>query len=58
MLSALTTIVAFGSLIIGAHRGIRSLGLLMIIGISDCLIAALALLPALLETARRKGWKV
>ena len=58
VLSALTTIVAFGSLIIGAHRGIRSLGLLMIIGISACLIAALALLPALLEIARRKGWKV
>jgi hopanoid biosynthesis associated RND transporter like protein HpnN len=58
VLSALTAIVAFGSLIIGAHRGIRSLGLLMIIGISDCLVAALALLPALLETARRRGWKV
>jgi uncharacterized protein len=58
VLSALTTIVAFGSLIIGAHRGIRSLGLVMIIGVSACLIAALTLLPALLEIARRKGWKV
>jgi predicted RND superfamily exporter protein len=58
VLSALTAIVAFGSLIIGAHRGIRSLGLVMTIGISACLIAALALLPALLEVARRKGWKV
>jgi hypothetical protein len=58
MLSALMTIVAFGSLLVGAHRGIRSLGLLMTIGIGACLIAALALLPALLETARRKGWKV
>ena len=58
VLSALTTIVAFGSLITGAHRGIRSLGFLMVIGIGACLIAALALLPALLEIARRKGWKV
>jgi preprotein translocase subunit SecF len=58
VLSALTTIVAFGSLIIGAHRGIRSLGLVMIIGVSACLIAALTLLPALLEIARRRGWKV
>lgn len=58
MLSAVTAVIAFGSLIIGAHRGIRSLGLLMVIGISACLIAALALLPALLEIARRKGWKV
>jgi len=58
VLSALTTIVAFGSLMIGAHRGIRSLGFVMTIGIGACLIAALALLPALLEIARRKGWKV
>jgi hypothetical protein len=58
VLSALTTIVAFGSLMIGAHRGIRSLGFVMTIGIGACLIAALALLPALLEIARRKGWKL
>lgn len=58
VLSALTTLVAFGTLIFGAHRGIRSLGLVMMIGIAACLIAAMALLPALLEIARRKGWKV
>jgi uncharacterized protein len=58
VLSALTAMIAFGSLIIGAHRGIRSLGMVMTIGIGACLIAALALLPALLEIARRKGWKV
>src|ERR1017187_9920176 len=58
ILSALTTTVAFASLLIGAHRGIRSLGLVMTIGVIACLIAALALLPALLEAARRKGWKV
>jgi uncharacterized protein len=58
VLSALTSMFAFASLLIGAHRGIRSLGLVMTIGIIACLIAALALLPALLETARRKGWKV
>jgi predicted RND superfamily exporter protein len=58
MLSALTTIVAFASLIISAHRGIHSLGLVMTIGVIACLVAALALLPSLLEVARRKGWKV
>jgi len=58
ILSALTATVAFASLLIGAHRGIRSLGLVMTIGVIACLIAALALLPALLEVARRKGWKV
>jgi predicted RND superfamily exporter protein len=58
ILSALTTTIAFASLLIGAHRGIRSLGLVMTIGVIACLIAALALLPSLLEVARRKGWKV
>ena len=58
ILSALTTTMAFASLLIGAHRGIRSLGLVMTIGVIACLIAALALLPALLEVAHRKGWKV
>ena len=58
MLSALTAVIAFASLLIGAHRGIRSLGLVMSIGVVGCLLASLALLPALLEIARRKGWKV
>ncbi len=58
ILSALTTMVAFASLILGAHRGISSLGLVMSIGVSACLVATMVLLPALLEIARRKGWKV
>jgi predicted RND superfamily exporter protein len=58
VLSGLTTIVAFASLLIGRHEGIRSLGLVMTIGVTSCLIAALALLPALLEIARLKRWKV
>jgi len=58
VLSGLTTIVAFASLLVGRHQGIRSLGLVMTLGVASCLIAALALLPALLEIARRKGWKV
>ncbi len=58
MLSALTAVIAFGSLLIGAHRGIRSLGLVLGIGVVACLLASLVLLPALLELARRKSWKV
>ena len=58
VLSGLVTLVAFGTLIIGAHRGIRSLGEVMLIGIGACLVAALALLPALLEVARRKRWRI
>ena len=58
MLSALTSVIAFGSLLTGAHRGISSLGLVMVIGVGACLISSLTLLPALLEISRRKGWKV
>ncbi len=58
ILSSMTTMFAFASLLIGAHRGIRSLGLVTTIGVLACLIAALVLLPSLLEIARRKGWKV
>jgi predicted RND superfamily exporter protein len=58
MLSALTAVIAFASLLVGAHRGIRSLGLVMTIGVVMCLLASLTLLPALLEVCRRRGWKV
>jgi hypothetical protein len=58
ILSAMATMSAFASLLIGAHRGIRSLGLVTTIGVISCLVSALVLLPSLLEVARRKGWKV
>jgi predicted RND superfamily exporter protein len=58
VLSAMTAMFAFASLLIGKHRGIRSLGLVTTIGVLACLVAALVLLPSLLEVARRKGWKV
>jgi hopanoid biosynthesis associated RND transporter like protein HpnN len=58
MLSALTAVIAFASLLIGAHRGIQSLGLVMSIGVVMCLVSSLTLLPALLEVCRRRRWKV
>jgi hopanoid biosynthesis associated RND transporter like protein HpnN len=58
ILSALTAVIAFGSLLIGAHRGICSLGLVMCIGVVACLLASMTLLPALLEVARRRKWKI
>jgi uncharacterized protein len=58
ILSGLTTVAAFGSLLIGSHQGIRSLGLVMTIGVVACLVASLVLLPSLLEVARRRQWKV
>lgn len=58
VLSGLTTLVAFGSLIGGSHLGIRSLGLVMVIGVTACLVSSLVMLPALLELARRHNWEV
>jgi len=58
VLSGLTTVVGFGSLMIGKHQGIFSLGVVMSIGVLACLLTSLTLLPALLEVARRRGWKV
>jgi predicted RND superfamily exporter protein len=48
-LSGLTTLIGFGSLILGNHWGVRSLGLLLVIGITSSLVAALVVLPGLVR---------
>jgi hopanoid biosynthesis associated RND transporter like protein HpnN len=53
LVSGLTAIAGFGSLILAQHRGIRSLGIIMSIGIAACMIAALTFLPALLNLIGR-----
>jgi predicted RND superfamily exporter protein len=47
--SGLTTIAGFGSLILAQHQGIRSLGIVMTMGVALCMIAALTFLPAVLN---------
>lgn len=54
--SALTTIVSFGSLAFSAHRGIASLGLLLVIGLTITVLANLVLLPALVVLVQRRGY--
>jgi uncharacterized protein len=56
LVSALTTIAGFGSLVIGQHQGIASLGYVMAVGTATCMIAALTVLPALLTLLHRAGW--
>ena len=53
LVSGLTAIAGFGSLILAQHRGIRSLGIIMSLGIATCMIAALTFLPALLSLIGR-----
>jgi hopanoid biosynthesis associated RND transporter like protein HpnN len=55
LVSGLTAIAGFGSLILAKHRGIHSLGLVMAWGIALCMIAALTFLPALLGLLGRWG---
>jgi len=58
LVSGLTAITGFGSLILAKHRGISSLGFVMAVGLSTCMLAALTFLPALLKLLMDWGWKV
>jgi uncharacterized protein len=58
LVSALTTIAGFGSLIPAKHQGIASLGALMSIGVGTCMIAGLTFLPAILTVMIRRGWRM
>ena len=49
LVSGLTTIAGFGSLIPAKHQGIESLGIVMSIGVAACMIAGLTFLPALMK---------
>jgi uncharacterized membrane protein YdfJ with MMPL/SSD domain len=53
LVSGLTAIAGFGSLILAKHRGIHSLGVIMSVGIATCMIAGLTFLPALLNLIGR-----
>lgn len=49
LVSGLTAMAGFGSLILGQHQGIRSLGLVMTLGLATCMTAGLTFLPVLLN---------
>ncbi len=53
ILTNVTTIIAFASMLIAQHRGIRSLGFVLSVGISLNLIACLLIMPPLLVLRNR-----
>jgi preprotein translocase subunit SecF len=53
LVSGLTAIAGFGSLMLAKHRGIHSLGCVMATGLATCMIAGLTFLPALLNLLGR-----
>jgi uncharacterized protein len=56
-LSAVTTMLGFAALMVANHRGIFSLGLVMVIGLAAVLTAGLLVLPALLAVLPRWEWR-
>jgi hopanoid biosynthesis associated RND transporter like protein HpnN len=58
LVSGLTTIAGFGSLIAAKHQGIESLGYVMSVGTATCMVVALTFLPALLNLLDRYGWTI
>lgn len=53
ILTSLTSMIGFGSMLIAAHRGLVSLGLVLVIGVASCLLVSLVPLPALLTLVSR-----
>jgi predicted RND superfamily exporter protein len=49
LLSAFTNLEGFGSLALSVNRGIASVGLVSLVGIAACLLAALSTVPAALQ---------
>lgn len=49
LVSCLTSMAGFGSLMLARHQGIYSLGCVMTTGLATCMIAGLTFLPALLN---------
>jgi uncharacterized protein len=55
LVSGLTTITGFGTLLLAHHRGIYGLGLLLTLGSAASLIASLIVLPVLLRLRHERG---
>ena len=58
IVSGLTTIAGFASLMLGKHQGIISLGYVMSIGVASCMVISVIMLPALLTIMIKNGWKL
>ena len=54
-LSFTTTIIGFGGLLLAHHRGLESLGILMVVGSFSTMLACLLVLPAVLKISGKSG---
>jgi len=53
LLTSLTTIAGFGSLMIAKYRGFASLGSLLVLGVAACFITSILFLPALVNLLKK-----
>ena len=58
VLSSLTTMIGFGSLMVADYQGVYSLGLVLTLGVGCCLVASITVLPAMLKLCAVKGWEL
>ena len=58
ILTSLTTMIGFGSLMVADHQGVYSVGLVLTLGVGSCMITSITLLPALMKLCCARGWKI
>lgn len=54
MITSLTTMLGFGSLLIATYRGLGSLGILLVLGVGSCFITTILILPSILGWIEKK----
>jgi len=57
LLTSLTTMLAFGSLIFSVYRGFAQLGAALFVGVAACFLATILLLPGIMGIVQRKKSK-
>jgi len=55
LIASLTTMIGFGSLALASHRGMASLGAVLLIGVGACLVTSTLVLPNILVAAGKVG---
>jgi hypothetical protein len=53
LLTSLTTMAGFGSLLIATYRGFASLGMLLAIGVASCFLTTILFLPSIIGLTKR-----
>ena len=55
ILTSLTNMVGFGSMIIAPHRGLKSIGVVSSVGVGSCLLISVVVLPAIMTLISLRG---